>query len=672
MPRLVFEKYEIIRRLAIGGMGEIFLARQGGQAGFDRLVILKSLLPEFVNQTKNVDRFLDEARVAAALNHPNIVNIYEVGQWEGSYFIAMEYIDGGSLADVAALAFADPTMPLLPPPIAAVIIRDAAAALDFAHKANDVEGKPLGIVHRDISPQNIMIRRDGVSKVVDFGIAKASNRLTRTATGQIVGKLQYLSPEQARSEALDGRSDQFSLGVVFWELLAGQRLFKADDILSVYRMITQAQIPRPSELRPECPVELEQIALRMLRPDPAERFSTCGEVVNELRAFLGGFSHEYSETQVAALVESLLGEQIRQRVSELTPNEALVLEIISSKHHRPLTSAEMATIAAPDERSAELAEAALAAPRRRRWPLALAAAILLGAAGAYPATRLMRRLDPPPISSAAADPVQLETLVLSIPSPSSTPASKLARRGAIKISTPLGAWVMIDGSTWGERVPTTITGLAPGPHELHLVLPGQTPMQRRVVVPPDPEPAGDDAPPAVAGEPAMITVTSRPPGATVFAGPRSLGVTPCKIDSLQAGPEHVLTVEKRGFKAETITLQLKPGHNPPRKVELEKLRPGARPPPREPQVIERVVERFVDRPVASGQVGSGSLSVTTTPWTMVEIDGRPYGTTPLFKVRLPAGKHELRLVNKVAGIDQRRTVVIKADDHTKLNLQLGE
>ncbi|MEO1174282.1 MAG: serine/threonine-protein kinase, partial [Myxococcota bacterium] len=232
----VVGKYDIVRRLAVGGMAEIFLARQVGLEGFDRLVILKTLLPDLAQDEESVRSFLDEARIAATLNHPNIVGIYEVGVWEGLHFIAMEYISGETISGL--LVAAHKNQRSISPLVSARIIRDAAAGLAHAHDATTIEGSPLGIIHRDISPQNIMVREDGVAKVVDFGIARAANRLARTSTGAVKGKVAYMAPEQLVGRPLSARTDQYALGVVFWEMLTQRRrIERSDDPMRVINTV---------------------------------------------------------------------------------------------------------------------------------------------------------------------------------------------------------------------------------------------------------------------------------------------------------------------------------------------------------------------------------------------------------------------------------------------------
>ena len=318
---LVFGKYEKIRRIAQGGMGEVFLARQTGV--MDRLAILKSLRTDLAQEREFVEQFLDEARVASTLNHPNIVSIFDVGEWRNTYYIAMEYVPGEDLSKLwYAAAKAGVGLPFQ---VSVRICYEAALGLDHAHKAKDVRGNPLNIVHRDVSPQNIMVRGDGVVKLVDFGIAKAANKSSRTQAGMVKGKLQYMSPEQVRGEALDGRSDEFSLGVVLWEMCTGRRLFKADSEVNTLQKILQAPIPKLSQHVPGFPPELEATILRMLERDNERRFKTLADVATELKGYLDRSSIANGEASVAAFVQQILGDDLDDKVRDLTlmePTEA--------------------------------------------------------------------------------------------------------------------------------------------------------------------------------------------------------------------------------------------------------------------------------------------------------------------------------------------------------------
>jgi len=313
-PLRVFDRYELLRPLAVGGMGEIFLARQVGLAGFDRLVVLKSLRPELAADPSFVDQFLDEARLMALLNHPNVASVLEVGQWRGVYFLAMEHIEGVALSDLMTQASRH-RRPLQPETIA-TLMRDAALGLHHAHALHDGEGRPLQMIHRDVSPQNLMVRHDLVTKVVDFGIAKAAGSVSRTTHGQIKGKLRYLAPELVDGEAADAATDQFSLGIVFWELCAWQPLFKGRNPIQLFTEVQQPVRQRPSDLRPDIPTDLEDIAMRMLTRDRTGRHPSLQHVADALDAWL---ARHTAERQSADDDVRVLLRQMTASARNLTP-----------------------------------------------------------------------------------------------------------------------------------------------------------------------------------------------------------------------------------------------------------------------------------------------------------------------------------------------------------------
>ncbi len=314
---MILGPYRILKRLAIGGMGEIFLGRQIGVAGFDRPVIIKRLLPDLAEDATAIEQFLDEARIAATLNHPNIVAIYEVAEWRGMQFIAMEYIEGETIAAIMrALVKQRGSVPFA---VAARITHDAALALDHAHRACGADGTPLRIIHRDVSPQNIMVRRDGVTKVVDFGIAKVADRSGRTSSGVLKGKLRYMAPEQLREQPLDHRIDQFALGVTFWEMCTGRRLFKKD--VSISARLNATRVPPPVSVRRDVPRELDRIVTRMLAADRDVRFSSCLDVADALDVYLSTPAGRTDLREVAALVERTVGDRIAERTRVLRSGE---------------------------------------------------------------------------------------------------------------------------------------------------------------------------------------------------------------------------------------------------------------------------------------------------------------------------------------------------------------
>ncbi len=268
-------RFQLLSRLAVGGMAEVYLARQGELSGFKTLVVVKKVLPNLACKPDFIAMFLDEARIASMLDHPNIVRITEVGRAGDEYFLAMELVQGKPLA--ALLRHGERSKTALPHTLAALVVANAAAGLHHAHQLTDASGQLLGLVHRDVSPQNIMVSFEGSVKVIDFGIARALGRLGDTNAGSLKGKLGYMAPEQARGEPVDARADIFSLGVVLWECAAGRRLFLRENELATLRAVVYEPIPSPSQYAQVDPV-LEAIIEHALARDLDERFQTAEEM----------------------------------------------------------------------------------------------------------------------------------------------------------------------------------------------------------------------------------------------------------------------------------------------------------------------------------------------------------------------------------------------------------
>lgn len=309
----IFGKYEVIRRLAAGGMGEIYLGRQVGIAGFERLVIMKTLLPQLSDDPEMVASFLDEARILGSISHPNVVALFEVGEHEGQFIMVMEHIHGLDIPQLRRSgAHANK---LVPPRVSAEIIRQAALGIDAAHRAKDARGAELRVVHRDISPSNLMVRADGNVKVLDFGVARAERKQSKTSHGQLKGKVPYMSPEQVRSENIDARHDQWSLGVVFWEMLAQRKLFKNDDVAALFKMILGAKLEAPSTLQPDVPPELDAVVMCLLDRDRERRFPSMNDVALALRAALEALDAPAEE--VPRYITEIAGARLAQDLERL-------------------------------------------------------------------------------------------------------------------------------------------------------------------------------------------------------------------------------------------------------------------------------------------------------------------------------------------------------------------
>jgi serine/threonine protein kinase len=305
-----FGRYELMKRLAGGGMGEVYLARQRGIDGFQKLLVVKTLLPHLCEDEEFITMFKDEARVTAQLIHPNICQVFEFEQVGGIFYMSMEYLRGEDLRRLWKTC-EQKGIPLRVPLICRVI-SDAAAGLDFAHSLRDSKGEPYNIVHRDISPQNILVTFEGGVKVIDFGVAKAAGRAQHTRTGALKGKYSYMSPEQVAGNNVDNRSDIFALGIVLHELLTGRRLFKADSDVQTLARVREAIVPPPSRLNPQLPPGLDAIVLKALAKDPEERYTTAQEFRLALEDWLIQGRMSASSAHLAEFLKQIYGERLEK------------------------------------------------------------------------------------------------------------------------------------------------------------------------------------------------------------------------------------------------------------------------------------------------------------------------------------------------------------------------
>jgi tetratricopeptide (TPR) repeat protein len=298
-------RFQLLRRIAVGGMGEIFLARDAGDGGLDRLVAIKRLLPDLAEQPEAVSRFVDEARVTALLAHPNLVAVHELGRDDDGYFIVMEYIDGQPLSRV--LQRARELGVSIPRPLAVHLVGEVLRGLAYAHRARDSEDEPLNLVHRDLSPRNVLIGCRGEVKVMDFGIAKTDLARSRTVTGVVRGTFGYMSPEQARGERVDERSDVFAAAVLLWELTLGRRLFDGADEVATLDRVREGRIPRPRDVDPAYPEDLEEVLCAALEPERERRTPSAAAFGAELSKFLDRRGASPRTEDVRALLEQLFG-----------------------------------------------------------------------------------------------------------------------------------------------------------------------------------------------------------------------------------------------------------------------------------------------------------------------------------------------------------------------------
>ncbi len=308
-------RYRVVDEIGVGGMASVHLARMDGPGGFQKWVAIKKIHAHLVEDDSFVQMFLDEARVAARISHPNVATVFDLGKHEDTYWIAMEYLHGEPLREV--MRRTEELGSSMPPEIACRVIADAAEGLHAAHELLGKNGEQMGLVHRDVTPHNLFVTYDGVTKVVDFGIAKFSSRMSSTRAGTLKGKLAYMSPEQVHGETIDRRTDIFALGVVLWELTTGQRLFRSESDLDTLAKVQECNVARPSTIVRGYPIDLEKIVMKALAKNRGERFKTAREFSRALQSLLMRRGLFIASDEVATYTQSIFAERIQKRDAHL-------------------------------------------------------------------------------------------------------------------------------------------------------------------------------------------------------------------------------------------------------------------------------------------------------------------------------------------------------------------
>ena len=385
-------RYAVVGSLGMGGMAEVYLCKLSGIGGFEKQVVLKRIRADLVNDNDFITMFLDEARLAANLNHPNVIQTFEVDQLDGAPYIAMEYVKGATLAAVLLKLRAHTNAPR-PYGHLSHIFAGICAGLDHAHNAKDSSGKPINIVHRDVSPQNVIISVDGTPKVFDFGVAKARGSLSRTATNQIKGKYAYMAPEQLRAEPVDARADIYALGVCLYEATTGKRPFVGETEEELLAARVEGRFRRPSEVVPGFPTELEHIILGAMWPDPEGRPS-AHEFRDALLAFAAKAPNTSSQSALAAWLKQLFPTDTFEVGAgyDTSASNAIGTTPNPTQPHDVATPSSVANTSPPSRRGAKLAIGAIAVVG-----LAAGAYVLLGQKSA-PATQ------PAPVAKAEPAP----------------------------------------------------------------------------------------------------------------------------------------------------------------------------------------------------------------------------------------------------------------------------
>ncbi len=333
-----FGKYRLVQQLATGGMAQLYLASIDGPDGFSKSCVIKRVLPEYASLESFSRMFADEAKVAALLTHPNIVQVFDFGRVDGQYYLAMEWIQGHSLDRLLRQALRSGRV--VGTRVAVDVGLAVADALAYAHAKTLPDGTPLMLVHRDVTPGNVLVSRDGIIKLADFGIVKSAVNAERTVAGVVKGKYPYMSPEQITSQELDHRSDLYSLGIVLYEAATGRRLFKRDTLEATIMAASQANVPPPSEGTPDFPEELERIILRLLQKDPSARYQSARELRDDLERFRAAQQWASGTHEMAALVAELFPPSITGQPPTALPASSTSHGSNSATGRTPAPSAE--------------------------------------------------------------------------------------------------------------------------------------------------------------------------------------------------------------------------------------------------------------------------------------------------------------------------------------------
>jgi len=654
LPRR-FGKYTLLRKLATGGMAELFLALQKSVAGFEKLLVIKRILPAMNQDRAFIDMLLHEARVAATLTHANIVQIFDVGQVDGTYYIAMEHVHGEDLRGIVRQMRKKGVVEF-PLEHAIGIMVGVTAGLSYAHERRDLDGSPLNIVHRDISPQNVVVTFSGDVKVVDFGIAKSDTKMgagMETQSGKLKGKVPYMSPEQARGEAIDARTDVFAVGVMLFELTTGRRLFKGASEFETLKLICDREYPRPSSVRPGYPPELEQIVMKALAKDRTTRYQSAREVQSALEDFVRRERIPVSNVALTQYMQSLFEEKLLAQKEQILQGKQLA-DIIDLQH--PMEAGGQGE----GDPSLRLSSSVLSAPSaartvteirvvKRTSPVAItafAALATIAVATSFYGWRVHQR-----------GLVEQATVVL--PPPPPVPVN----RGTIAVSSePPGATIWIDGEMRSEVTPAEVKQLPTGrDFEVKLSKEGFEQAKKTLSLT-DAEPTAKWDVPLSKGSVTLDLAVKPSPAGLAFlldgkalAGANTTGVT--------SGDQHKLVVGAPGYVDQTFTFIASPQETKHFDVALvkESHRSHVTPPANAGNTAP-----------APGPAGNGKLNVGASPgWCNVSVDGVARGATPVAGLELTAGAHRV-VCTPPDHAAMSTTVAITADGTTRYRFTLPQ
>jgi eukaryotic-like serine/threonine-protein kinase len=518
--------------LARGGMAEVFLARMSGVGGFAKLLVIKRILPHLNDDPEFHEMFLNEGRVAARLNHPNVCQVYELGEVDGKVFLAMEYLEGLAWAELA------PSLPRgrgVELRIAASVIGPICEGLRYAHEFTDVDGTPMSIVHRDVSPQNLFITTEGVCKLLDFGVSKVLTEGSRTRTGMLKGKLPYMAPEQIRGEQIDARADVFSMGVVLWESLTGRRLFQRDSDYQIWKAITEEDVPRVTSQVAGLPPQIDQVVARALERDAAQRYPTIRAFAADLRDAAARAGGTFDTATLGGILKSLGAVKLADKIGKVSRAIGRPSRMSAPPPLPAAITQELEAIEQSDTHSVQLRDASVKLrrrPRASKVAIAVAAlAIVIGIGAGLWWTR-----DSEPVAAHSED-AHAMVAVATVDAASSEPPPHRDEVDPATIPKPEDNGVLPPKPTPPKRDDP------PRPRSV------RKPTKKPV----DPKPAVE----AAVAEPGFYSVDSKP-YATIFIDDKSYGETPLFKVQLTPGKHRIRAVRADG-KSQRLSITIQPG-----------------------------------------------------------------------------------------------------------------
>ncbi len=647
-----FGKYTLLRKLATGGMAELFLALQKSVAGFEKLIVIKRILPAMNADKAFIDMLLHEARIAATLSHPNIVQIFDVGQVEGTYFIAMEHVHGEDIRSIVR-QMKKKAYPTFPREHALGIVMGMCAGLAYAHEKTDLDGSPLNIVHRDISPQNVVVTFSGDVKIVDFGIAKSDNKNTdQTKSGKLKGKVPYMSPEQARGDNIDHRSDIFATGVMLFELTTGRRLFKGASEYETLKLICDRDYPRPSQVIAGYPPALERIVMRALEKDRDERYQSARDMQHDLEVFIRDERVAVSTVAMNEFMQGLFADKLASQKEALLQGKQLAEIIDSQMINDPAPSSEydmngarlsQASILSMPAASRTVTEVTANRPRKSALPWIAAGLFVLAGLGVGGGFLYLRHQKAAQASLA----------------PPATVAPAPAPKGTLTIeSNPAGASIWINGDLRAETTPATITQLPIGSAiDVKLTKDGFEQAKENVTFT-DQKLDAKISEKLAAGSVSLAVnvlpaVAQR--GAVMLVDGKK--VDGFSASNLSSGNQHNVVVSSPGYAEQSVSFLGSPQESKHLDITLVKEAPHK-------------------AHVSSGgtsnaaPTGSGKLNVGASGgWCNVTVDGAPKGATPVAGLDLSAGAHKVTCTTS-DGKTQSVSVNVAPNDTTRYRFSL--